>query len=276
MRASFVVVTLGSMLVTAAFARTANAQCAVGDEFRSQRTLTEASIPGLSALQGAQIVLAVQESAHTDVTTVEEAFDRVDDHEINEIVLRDSSNNRFYTEMEFGAGGNSYGAIFYWGTTQKAAAIHDGFLEECAPFQSPADFAPECEGFLDYANTATFAQLDAYLPSNVAQAIVDARTADPFDSIQSVVAVSGVAEVRLQQILAAARAASFVDASCDGIHDYIAISADEATVLIDFVNGASSEELHGALHILINETVVAEIIAARPYTTAAELAATYR
>ncbi|HEU4534614.1 MAG TPA: hypothetical protein VFS00_10875, partial [Polyangiaceae bacterium] len=90
--------------------------CGLGDEVVAAGVLTAASIPALSALQREQIVLAVQESAHVDVATVEEAFDRVDGHEVNEVVLRDAATNQFYTEIEYGAGDNSYGAVFYWGT----------------------------------------------------------------------------------------------------------------------------------------------------------------
>ncbi len=251
--------------------------CGIGGEVLAMETLTVASIPGLSALERAQIVLAVQESAHTDVTTVEEAFDRVDPEEINQIVLHDHASNQYYVEIEYGAGENSYGAIFYWGTAHKAAAIHDGFQEECGPptiNPDPGDTAAECAGFLTYVNTATFAALDAYLPSNVAQAIVDTRNVTPFASVASVVAVSGVAETRLQQLLAAARTASLVGPSCDGIHDQLAVSVDHAAAIVALVNAASADELRGVLAFLINQTVVSTLVATRPYATAAAIAAT--
>ncbi|HEU4405651.1 MAG TPA: hypothetical protein VFS43_10205 [Polyangiaceae bacterium] len=251
--------------------------CGLGDEVLAADVLTPASIPGLSALQRAQIVLAVQESAHTDVTTVEEAFDRVDEHQINALVLRDSWTNQFYVEIEYGAGENSYGAVFYWGTDVKGAAIHDGFPEECGPLTfdyDRGDTAPACGGFLTYVNGATFGELDAFLPSNVAQAIVDARAARPFDSVASVVAVGGVAETRLQQLLSAAREASLVGSSCGGIYDQIATSAGEAAAVVDFVNQASEEELHGALDFLINETVVNALAFNRPFANAGAIAAT--
>jgi DNA uptake protein ComE-like DNA-binding protein len=249
--------------------------CGLGDEVLAWETLTPVVIPALSALERAQIVAAVQESSHTDVTTVEEAFDRVDGHEINRIVRRDAWTNQFYLKVEYGAGDNSYGAIFYWGTAHKAAAIHDGFEEECGPLTfnyDHGDTAPACAGLLTYANTASLAALDAYLPSNVAQAIVDARTVAPFGSVASVIAVHGVAEVRLQQLLAAARTAGLVGATCDGIHDQIAVSAAEAAAMVALVNEASADELHGVLAFLINHGVVANLIAGRPVATAGDLA----
>ncbi|QSQ26618.1 hypothetical protein JY651_17520 [Pyxidicoccus parkwayensis] len=84
----------------------------------------------------------------------------MDEHLINRWVRRDSYTNQFYVEIEYGAGDNSYGAYLYWGTAQVAAAIHDGFPEECGPSvfnYDLGDTAPECQGFLDYVNTATFA-----------------------------------------------------------------------------------------------------------------------
>ena len=115
----------------------------------AQRVLTSAAIPLLSALEKRQIILAVQESAHTDVTTIEEAFARVDGHVFNSIVVRNESYDQFYLEIEYGAGDNSYGAFFYWGSDAIAAAIHDGDQEECggAIFNyDRGDTAPACAG----------------------------------------------------------------------------------------------------------------------------------
>jgi hypothetical protein len=251
--------------------------CGLGDELLAQYALTPGSIAGLSAVQRAQIVAAVQESAHTDVTTAEDAIDRVDDDEIEVSILRDSGTNQFYVQLDYHVGDNPYGAIFYWDTAVKGGAIHDGFPEECGPLTytyDEGDTAPECAGFLTYVNTATYAALDAYLPSNVAQAVVDARNVEPFDSVASVASVNGVSEVRLQQLLSAARTGDLVGASCSGIYDQIAISVDEADAIVALVNAASEGELHGVLAFLINETVVSTLVAARPYASAGALAAT--
>ncbi|PTL80179.1 hypothetical protein DAT35_29670 [Vitiosangium sp. GDMCC 1.1324] len=251
--------------------------CPMGNELITHEVLTPASIPSLSELDRAQIIAAVHESAHTDVITIEEAFDAVDEDRINRFVLRDSYTNQFYVEIEYGAGDNSYGAYLYWGTAQVAAAIHDGFPEECGPSvfnYDLGDTAPECHGFLDYANTATFVQLDAYLPSNVAQAIVNARAAQPFSSVASVVAVDGVAETRLQQLYTAAKNGGYVGASCSGIYDQVAVSTAGATAIVDFVNQASREEIRGVLSFLINETVVDTLTATRPYAGVAAVSNT--
>lgn len=246
--------------------------CPMGDELLTHEVLTDASIPGLSDLERRQIIVALHQSSHTDVVTIEEAFDRADDGIIEVSVRRGSATNQFYVQIEYGAGENVYGAYLYWGTAEVAAAIHDGFPENCGPVvfnYDLGDTAPECQGFLTYANTATYAALDAYLPSNVAQAIVNARAVHPFDSVASVVAVNGVAETRLQQILAAARTAGAVGASCSGIYDQVAISTGEATAIVDLVNQASKEEVAGVLSFLINQTVVTTLTSMRPYANAA-------
>jgi hypothetical protein len=102
------------------------------------------SAEGLSALDGEQIVLAVQASSHTDVTTVEEALERVDQNVINQIEVWDASNRRSFTVYEYGAGDNSYGRLFAFGTTDTVGLIGDGDLRECAVMLGPE--ARACRG----------------------------------------------------------------------------------------------------------------------------------
>ncbi|MGN6110121.1 MAG: hypothetical protein ACTHU0_33755 [Kofleriaceae bacterium] len=86
---------------------------------------------GLSNLEKQRLILAVQQSSHTDVTTVEEAFARVDQNEFNVTGIYDPVGARSFTAVEYGVGDNSYGAIFYWNTTTIVSRIHDGDLEAC-------------------------------------------------------------------------------------------------------------------------------------------------
>jgi hypothetical protein len=72
-------------------------------------------------------VRAVQES-NAAVSTVAGAFASVDQGEVNIVSLVHTASGRRFTAFEFGAGDNSYGAIFTDGTTQLTAAIHDGDL----------------------------------------------------------------------------------------------------------------------------------------------------
>lgn len=87
----------------------------------------------LASGQAEQIIQAVLQSTH-EPTTVEEAFEAVDQGEINYVELWDASARRGFTAYEYGAGDNSYGAIFVQGTTTIAASIGDGDLSGCTSF----------------------------------------------------------------------------------------------------------------------------------------------
>jgi hypothetical protein len=76
-------------------------------------------------------VRAMQASSHTDVTTAEEAFARADGGVINRLEMRDWLAVRRYFSYEYGAGDNSYGAIFDERDVEPAAEIHDGDIAEC-------------------------------------------------------------------------------------------------------------------------------------------------
>lgn len=87
----------------------------------------------LTTLQREQIIAAVKQTAYDDVTTVDEAFEAVDEGRVHMAELWDASNRKAYTVYEVGAGDNSFGAIFEQGTTNIAAAINDGDFYECKP-----------------------------------------------------------------------------------------------------------------------------------------------
>jgi hypothetical protein len=87
---------------------------------------------GLSALDDQRIVLAMQESAHTDVTTVDEAFAAADQNEIDIQTLTHNADGRTFTIVDYGAGDNTYGAIFTDPTATIATAIHDSDFYRCS------------------------------------------------------------------------------------------------------------------------------------------------
>ncbi|MFO0675922.1 MAG: hypothetical protein U0169_05270 [Polyangiaceae bacterium] len=89
------------------------------------------SAAGLDAVTRRQVVLAVKASSHKDVRTAEEAIDRVDENLVDRYELRDDEGHRAFTAFLYGAGDNTYGAIFTAGTAQKVAEIHDGDFESC-------------------------------------------------------------------------------------------------------------------------------------------------
>jgi hypothetical protein len=93
--------------------------------------LTAANLNTLSAADQQKVVVAVQQSSHTDVTTPAEALSRVDQQEINVTFLLEPLARRSFIAMEYGAGDNSYGAIFERWTGTLVTSIHDGDLENC-------------------------------------------------------------------------------------------------------------------------------------------------
>jgi hypothetical protein len=94
----------------------------------ARRVLDPAS--DTNAVQRSQIVGAVR-AAYSHVTTVSEAFAAVDENRINHLELWDASNRVAYTAYEYGAGDNSYGLVFAYGSTTIAAHIRDGDLYNC-------------------------------------------------------------------------------------------------------------------------------------------------
>jgi hypothetical protein len=83
-----------------------------------------------------RLMYAVQQSANTDVTTPEEAITRVDQDEVNVTWFVETAAKRAFIAFEYGAGDNSYGAVFdRWSdgpTGGMVTNIHDGDLENCS------------------------------------------------------------------------------------------------------------------------------------------------
>lgn len=100
-------------------------------EITSHVVLHASDLPSLDALAQAQIVDAMHESVHDDVTTAAEAFERADQHEINEYQLRDRVTDRTYTFFEYGSGDNSFGRVYASGTTDVVVVDHDTDLMSC-------------------------------------------------------------------------------------------------------------------------------------------------
>ncbi|MEY4577338.1 MAG: hypothetical protein RL701_2041 [Pseudomonadota bacterium] len=90
-----------------------------------------ADLDGLTALTGEQLLRAVQQSSHTDVTTPAEALARVDQQEVQRIELTEVASGREFIVFEYGAGDNSYGAFFASDSSEVVASIHDGDLLAC-------------------------------------------------------------------------------------------------------------------------------------------------
>ncbi|MBC7973459.1 MAG: hypothetical protein H7138_00635 [Myxococcales bacterium] len=136
-----------------------------------------------------------------------------------------------------------------------------------------SDLAADCAGVLGFVNSASLATLDAALPSNVAQAIVARRGSAPFVSIADLSSVSGISEGRLRQIGEAARANGYIGATCAGVYEELAVSADDRAAMLTFVNTAATESVIDALRSAQAETIGPALVAARPFGSLEQLAA---
>jgi len=94
--------------------------------------ITPANLPMIGEPARSRLVRAVQQSSHTDVMTAEEALGRVDQEEVNLVRILEPAARRVFVAFEYGAGDNSYGAIFDDETSAMVTNIHDGDLESCA------------------------------------------------------------------------------------------------------------------------------------------------
>jgi DNA uptake protein ComE-like DNA-binding protein len=125
------------------------------------------------------------------------------------------------------------------------------------------DLAPECAGILTYVNGATLAELDSYLPSDVAAAIVARRATRPFSNLADLSSVSGIAEARLATIAARARTLGAIGASCAGVYEELAVSASDQAAILAYVNTATEAALWDVVRTE-PDTVAPRLIARRP------------
>jgi hypothetical protein len=138
--------------------------------------------------------------------------------------------------------------------------------------ETDVDFAPECQGILTFVNVASFATLDAYLPSDVAANLVARRAESPFVSLADVSSVHLVGAARLKQLEGGARAEGFIAPDCVGILDDLAISSDDEAAMVALVNTLSSTELHDILPYAWNGAT--NLLNLRPFTSAQGISGT--
>ncbi|ATB37751.1 lipoprotein [Cystobacter fuscus] len=131
------------------------------------------------------------------------------------------------------------------------------------------DVAPECQGIIDFVNTASFQTLDVYLPSDVANNLIARRTSSPFTSLADVASVRLVGPTRIAQIEGGAREEEFIGPSCVGILDGLAVSTDDAAAIVSLVNSISDSELHDVLPYAWNGAV--NLLNLRPFTSVQDI-----
>jgi subtilisin-like proprotein convertase family protein len=162
----------------------------------TNRQTLDAAWPFIDS-QRAQIVTAVQQSAHTDVVTVEEAFARVDGGVIESWWLLDEAGARSFVAYSYGAGDNVYGAIFFGQSTALVASIRDGFFEGCTVRAQTCALGGSYRALLD--STAFEAVLST--------TIRDASSLTPSRAVQ----LTRAAQVAYDEVTTAAEALATVD-----------------------------------------------------------------
>lgn len=125
-------VTLAKELKTAAAKSNALSAGTFGD-FLDQVTTTsrvDVTTAGqVDALLKKQLIAACHQSSYTDVKTLADAFAAVDQGEFVVRQVKDKKTGETYTAVDYGAGDNTYGAIFKTGSAKPIVSIHDGDLE---------------------------------------------------------------------------------------------------------------------------------------------------
>jgi len=125
-------VTLAKELKTAAATSNALSAGTFGD-FLDQVTTTgrvDVTTAGqVDALLKKQLIAACHQSSYTDVKTLADAFAAVDQGEFVVRQVKDKKTGETYTAVDYGAGDNTYGAIFKTGSAKPIVSIHDGDLE---------------------------------------------------------------------------------------------------------------------------------------------------
>lgn len=92
----------------------------------SRTSVTDAK--NVDATLKQQIIEACHQSSYTDVKTLADAFAAVDEGEFVVSEFKDPKSGKAFTAIDYGAGDNTYGAIFEKGSTTVAKSIHDGDL----------------------------------------------------------------------------------------------------------------------------------------------------
>ena len=113
--------------------------CLFGGTYRSMRdsatfdlepatTITDGT--PLESAQAAQLLAAVR-VAYEDAADLAAALGSVDEGEVHRLVLRERASERRFVAYEYGAGDNSYGAVFEGDEPAIVAQIQDGDLYAC-------------------------------------------------------------------------------------------------------------------------------------------------
>lgn len=100
------------------------------DEVTITSTQKFTSAAGIDSTLEKQIIAACHQSSYTDVASLQDAFNAVDQGEFVVTRFTDPGTGKKYVGIDYGAGDNTYGAIFEAGKTAVNVSIHDGDLTQ--------------------------------------------------------------------------------------------------------------------------------------------------
>lgn len=125
-------VTLAKELKAAAAKSTALDAGTFNDFLDQVTTTSRADVTSASTVDSLltkQLIAACHQSSYTDVKTLADAFEAVDQGEFVVRQVKDKKTGETYTAVDYGAGDNTYGAIFKTGSSKPVVGIHDGDLQ---------------------------------------------------------------------------------------------------------------------------------------------------
>ena len=126
-------VTLATELKAAAAKTTALDAGTFGDFLDQVTTTNRSDVTSASQVDDLlkkQLIAACHQSSYSDVRTLADAFDAVDQGEFVVRQVKDKKTGETYTAIDYGAGDNTYGAIFKTGSAKPVIGIHDGDFEK--------------------------------------------------------------------------------------------------------------------------------------------------
>ncbi|MFP2956273.1 hypothetical protein ACLEPN_00185 [Myxococcus sp. 1LA] len=129
------------------------------------------------------------------------------------------------------------------------------------------DVAPECQGLLTFVNEQPQSVLSGYITNAVAQRVVDYRSGTaPFSTLAELAAIQNLGSARLKQIEVGARTLGYINNTCAGILDELALSTDDAAALVNLVNTIESSALYALLPYAGSGAT--NLLNLRPFTSA--------
>lgn len=208
---------------------------------KSTFTLAQYQALGAQPVMDQRIIAALHESAHTDVTTIAEAFDAADGNEIDIVRIYDLLGARAFIAIEYGAGDNPYGAIFTDGAAAtEVASLHDSDIDDCTVSTQTCELH---QNFYDFRQDASWVKTNQ-------------KTITMASQLSGAQAQNALAAIKIAYSSATTLAAGL--ASIDQGELDVSTFAKGGTTVEAYDYGAG-DNTYGAIYLAGTTTVAAEI-----------------